>query len=306
VLSCDFAEEGRRVLFAAAINPDGNSILVAFEDRVRLYRILLTKFKQVCEFSIKRCQGIVFSHGGQLAACRFGRGSNACVIILNMVRLVEICTLKLLSEPRQLVWNELDEELVVSTEANTLQVYRISEETRIYSVKLPEEIAQVRIDYKTKQIIASCQHQIFLIHEGAVVEQFSPPVDNFHYLFPLYGAYFAATRTGELLWSYSIKFEAYHELPLFSNQPFSLVCRNGYLLAYTSFQDVTVLRCERPSPPSKKSSGEDVVMVERDEVLSMFEKVRIIESSHEILTTTTQAKLEEEKQKYQAAIERHR
>ena len=55
VLSCEFAEEGKKVLLASAINPDGNSILVAFEDRVRLYCILLTKFKQVCEFNIKRC-----------------------------------------------------------------------------------------------------------------------------------------------------------------------------------------------------------------------------------------------------------
>lgn len=76
------------MLLAGAINPDGNSALVAFEDKVRLYRILLTKFKQVCDFNIKRCQNIVFSHGGQLAACRFGKGNNACVSIINMVRLV--------------------------------------------------------------------------------------------------------------------------------------------------------------------------------------------------------------------------
>jgi hypothetical protein len=82
---------------------------LAFEDRVRLYRILLTKFKLVCEFGIKRCQAIVYSHGGQLAACRFGKGINSCVTIVNMLRLVEICTFKLQAEPRQLVWNELDE-----------------------------------------------------------------------------------------------------------------------------------------------------------------------------------------------------
>lgn len=93
------------MLLAGAINPDGNSMLLAFEDRVRLYRILLTKFKQVCEFSIKRCQSILFSHGGQLAACKFGRGANSCVTIVNMVRLVELCTFKVQSEPKQLVWN---------------------------------------------------------------------------------------------------------------------------------------------------------------------------------------------------------
>ena len=56
VLSCDIAEGGKRLLLeggkrlllGGAINPDGDSILLAFEDKVRLYRILLTKFKQVC------------------------------------------------------------------------------------------------------------------------------------------------------------------------------------------------------------------------------------------------------------------
>ena len=52
-----------------------------------------------------------------------------------------------------------------------------------------------------------------------------------------------------------------------------------------------MLRFERNSAPNKKQSGEEIVMVERDEVLSMFEKVRMIESSYEILTTASQAKL---------------
>lgn len=67
------------------------------------------------------------------------------------------------------MWNELDEELVVSTEANTIQVYRISDANRIYNVRLPEEVTQVRIDYKTKQIIVSCLSQIFLVQEGAII-----------------------------------------------------------------------------------------------------------------------------------------
>jgi hypothetical protein len=71
-----------------------------------------------------------------------------------------------------------------------------------------------------------------------------------------------------------------------------MICRNGYLLAYSSFEDITVLRCERSAPTSKKGGGEDIVMVERDEMLSFFEKVKTVESSFDILTTATQAKLE--------------
>jgi hypothetical protein len=61
---------------------------------------------------------------------------------------------------------------------------------------VPQELTQIRIDYKTKQIVASSQKQVFLIAEGQIVEQFSAPVPHFHYLFPLYGVYFAATTTG--------------------------------------------------------------------------------------------------------------
>jgi hypothetical protein len=50
VLSSDFTspeDASKKVLFAGAINPDGNSILLAFEDKVRLYSILFTKLKLI-------------------------------------------------------------------------------------------------------------------------------------------------------------------------------------------------------------------------------------------------------------------
>lgn len=158
MLSTDFLrpeEPKKKVILAGAINPDGNSILLAFEEKVRLYSILFTKLKLTAEFNIKRCQDIIYSHGGQLAACRFGKTANACVTIINMLRSIEVCTFKIQSEPKQFLWNELDDELVVSTEANALQVYKISEGMKIHHIKVPEEITQVRIDYKTKQLIVS-------------------------------------------------------------------------------------------------------------------------------------------------------
>lgn len=109
VMSTDFCEKDKKVLLAGAINPDGSSLLLAFEDKVRLYRILLSKLKLTFEFPIKRCQNIVYSHGGQLAACRYGRGNNSCVTIVNMLRLVIVHTYKLQAEPKQLLWNEMDD-----------------------------------------------------------------------------------------------------------------------------------------------------------------------------------------------------
>ena len=48
VLSSDFSlpqKPNKRTLFAGAVSPDGNSMLLAFEDKIRLYKILFTKFK---------------------------------------------------------------------------------------------------------------------------------------------------------------------------------------------------------------------------------------------------------------------
>lgn len=107
-MSTDFSipsDPTKKVLFSGAINPDGNSILLGFEDKVKLYKVLLTKLKISYEFNIKRCQNIVFSHGGQLAACRFGKNMNTCITIINLVRLVELYTWKIQAEPKQYVWN---------------------------------------------------------------------------------------------------------------------------------------------------------------------------------------------------------
>ena len=93
VLSTEFVteeelESKKKMIYCCAINPDGNSFMLAFEDRIRVYQILLTKFKLLAEFPIKKCQNIVYSHGGQLVACRFGKGSNACIKIINNLRMV--------------------------------------------------------------------------------------------------------------------------------------------------------------------------------------------------------------------------
>jgi hypothetical protein len=101
--------EKKKIILCCAINPDGNSFMLAFEDKIRNYKVLLTKFKLYAEFSIKKCHSIVYSHGGQLAACLFGRGVNSCIKIVNNLRMIEVTALKVQADPSQIVWNELDD-----------------------------------------------------------------------------------------------------------------------------------------------------------------------------------------------------
>lgn len=45
------------------------------------------------------------SHGGQLLACKYGKGGNSCVTIINLLRMVELHTFKTQAEVKQLFWN---------------------------------------------------------------------------------------------------------------------------------------------------------------------------------------------------------
>jgi hypothetical protein len=84
---------------------------------------------------MKRCSQIVYSHGGQLVACRYGRGANSCIQVINLLRLVEVSTIKVQAEPIQIVWNELDDELIVSAENKTVQVFRVADNIRTCNIK---------------------------------------------------------------------------------------------------------------------------------------------------------------------------
>lgn len=124
---------------------------------------------------------------------------------------------------------------MVPTDLDSIIFYSVSENCRTNILKFEEKIRYVRIDYKTKKIMVSSQNKISILNNGVVEEQYAPPFENFHYIFPLYGIYFITTYSGVLYWSSSPKFQKYSSYPLFTQKPFQLVCRNSYLLAYSSF-----------------------------------------------------------------------
>jgi hypothetical protein len=261
---------GKRQIFAGAISPDGNSFMLAFEDRVKMFKILFTKYKYFGEVAIKRCQQIVYSNGGQLVACRYGRSVNTCVALLSADRLVEVDVLKIQAEAFQLVWSALDDALYVSTDFCFVQTYRISNRERINNLSCLEPVSAIHLDYKTDKLLVSTQKGKVMVADGnTIVDTFVVPVADFDYIFPLYGMYFAASRTGVLYWSSSIKFERYKELALFTT-PFSLICKSGCLIAYSSFCDVIALRCTREDSRQRILSSEDIVQIEKDEVLGLF------------------------------------
>lgn len=62
-----------------------------------------------------------------------------------------------------------------------------------------------------------------------------------------------------------------------------------------------VLNCLRENHIKKQGEGDEIVMVERDEILEFYDKIKIIECNFEMLQSTTQVKLEEEKNNYEKA-----
>jgi hypothetical protein len=78
----------------------------------------------------------------------------------------------------------------------------------------------VRLDYSTKNIIVSTDHEIHLI-AGEIIQQTIKPSNNinkFNFIYPLHGVYFATGKDGTLYWSNNINFQNFIEIPVFMNQ----------------------------------------------------------------------------------------
>jgi len=69
---------------------------------------------------------LLYSHGGQYVACKYGKGANSTITILNTLRMTEIITLKTHAEPTFILWNEMDDELIVATDNNLISSYKIA------------------------------------------------------------------------------------------------------------------------------------------------------------------------------------
>lgn len=83
-------------------------------------------------------------------------------------------------------------------------------------------------------------------------------------------------------------------MPIFINKSFNLLYRNGYMLAFNSFQNITIIECLRQNLPVKKQllkNSEDIVFVERDEINRFFQKIKNLESSVDGLQSNTTLKL---------------
>ena len=71
-----------------------------------------------------------------------------------------------------------------------------------------------------------------------------------------------------------------------------MLCRNSYILAYTSFSEIVVLHCDRVNKPLKPS-GEEIIMLEKDEVENLFEKVKMLEGKVEVLIANSHTRSEQ-------------
>lgn len=58
---------------------------------------------------------LVYSHGGQLVACKYGKGSYSSIVIVSLQRMAQLFTIKVQAEPSQIFWNQMDDELLVVT-----------------------------------------------------------------------------------------------------------------------------------------------------------------------------------------------
>ena len=106
--------EDKAVIRCVALNPDGHSFVIGFPDKIKFYRILINKFKQYAEYSLRKSKLVQYSHGGQLVACISGKGVNTNLTILNTLTMKEVHVFKLGFRISQIIWNEFDDEIYVS------------------------------------------------------------------------------------------------------------------------------------------------------------------------------------------------
>lgn len=93
----------------------------------------------------------------------------------------------------------------------------------------------IRIDYKAKRLLVSTDKEIFIVDKDQIEKTIQPKFPKFGFIYPLHGVYFIASKDGNLYWSNQLTFENYQEMPIFINQTFTLLYRNGYMLASSSF-----------------------------------------------------------------------
>lgn len=89
---------------------------------------------------------------------------------------------------------------------SSLQLYPVADPSRNQTVKFDSAVRYARIDYKMRKIMVSLDNKVAIVDNGDIVEVYSPPFSEFHYIFPLYETYFITTYGGMLYWSNSHKF----------------------------------------------------------------------------------------------------
>lgn len=70
--------------------------------------------------------------------------------------------------------------------------------------------------------MVSTSKKIHVVEGDRVVDSVNPPVIDFGYVFPLYGAYFVVGTSGVLYYSSNVRLENLNEIALFDKKPFSL------------------------------------------------------------------------------------
>ena len=85
-------------------------------------------------------------------------------------------------------------------------MFSVAENERTGHHAFDKKINWVRMDYRTRKIMISCDKKVIVATQTHVMEEYQPPFEDFHYIFPLYGMYFIVTKGGMLHWSCSSRF----------------------------------------------------------------------------------------------------
>ena len=66
----------------------------------------------------------------------------------------------------------MDDEIFVRGDNNTLQIFSVSENARTDVFYCEDKINHVRIDYKTRRTMVSCDNKVKVLNRSEVVEEY--------------------------------------------------------------------------------------------------------------------------------------
>ncbi|XP_066588293.1 cilia- and flagella-associated protein 57 [Prorops nasuta] len=161
-------------IYSIALHPIGFFCLIGFSDKLRIMSILIDDLMQMCEFPIRNCRTVEFSHG----AHQFAAVNGNIVQIYNTINFCHEFVLKgHTGKVKALVWSQ-----------NDLKLLTIGSEGSVYEWDMTTGYRLIEIVFKKVQLndaaFISDASSLYCISNDQTISEFKDGLNMFEYSLP--------------------------------------------------------------------------------------------------------------------------